>query len=416
MKKKDTKQFIKEAAEKYGDKWVYAKVIYINAYTKVTITCLIHGDFEQIPNNHLQGHGCPKCAGVAKTKDTKQFIKEAVEKNGDKWIYTEVNYINAITKVIITCLIHGNFEQRPNDHLSGKGCPKCAGVAKTKDTKQFIKEAVEKNGDKWIYTEVDYINGKTKVTITCSIHGDFEQIPNNHLQGHGCPKCAGVAKTKDTKQFIKEAIEKYGDKYGYEKVIYIGAHKKVTIICPIHGDFEQTSSNHLQGHGCPKCAGNTTKYIEQFIKEAAEKHGDKWIYTEVNYINDKTKVTITCPIHGDFEQTPHNHLQGCGCPKCTHIISKPETIWLDSLNIDQKYRQAKIKIGKKYIRADAYVPETKTVYEFHGKFWHGCPKSFYPNDINPRTKTTYKELHNKTLAREKLIINAGYNLIIKWED
>jgi len=154
-----------------------------------------------------------------------------------------------------------------------------------------------------------------------------------------------------------------------------------------------------------------------FIQKANAVHPlNKCSYGKIIYINNKTKVTITCLIHGDFEQTPNHHLKGQGCPKCTHIISKPETIWLDSLNIDQKYRQAKIKIGKKYIKADAYVPEINTVYEFHGKFWHGCPKSFNPNDINPMTKTTYKELHNKTLAREKLIINAGYNLIIKWED
>ena len=71
---------------------------------------------------------------------------------------------------------------------------------------------------------------------------------------------------------------------------------------------------------------------------------------------------------------------------------------------------------KKNIRADAYVPETNTVYEFHGKFWHGCPKYFNKNDINPMTKTTYGELYKKTLDRENLIKNAGYELIVKWED
>jgi len=221
---------------------------------------------------------------------------------------------------------------------------------------------------------------------------------------------------KDTKQFIKEAAEKYGDKCSYGKVNYINNKTKVTLTCHIHGDFEQAPNNHLQGQGCPKCAGTVIKDTEQFIKEAVKKHGDKWIYTKVIYINDCAKVTITCPIHGDFRQTSNHHLQGQGCPKCTHIISKPETKWLDSLNIDQKHRQAKIMIGKKNIRADAYVPETNTVYEFHGKFWHGCPKYFNKNDINPMTKTTYGELYKKTLDRENLIKNAVYELIVKWED
>jgi len=203
MRKSTAKEFVYKSNSMHHFFYTYLKTDYLNSYTKVTITCHIHGDFEQTPNNHLQGYGCPKCAIDAKTKDIEQFIKEAAEKYGDKWIYTKVDYINSYTKITITCRIHGDFEQTPSNHLQGQGCPKCAIDAKTKDTEQFIKEAVEKNGDKWIYTEVDYINGKTKVTITCSIHGDFEQIPNNHLQGHGCPKCAGVAKTKDTKQFIK---------------------------------------------------------------------------------------------------------------------------------------------------------------------------------------------------------------------
>jgi len=143
--------------------------------------------------------------------------------------------------------------------------------------------------------------------------------------------------------------------YTYLKVNYISAYIKVIITCPIHGDFEQTPNNHLQGRGCPKCAGVAIKNTEQFIKEAAEKHANKYCYEKVNYINALTKVTITCHVHGDFD-------------------------------------------------------------EFHGKFWHGCPKSFNPNDINPRTKTTYGEFYNKTLAREKLIKDAGYKLIVKWED
>jgi len=220
-----------------------------------------------------------------------------------------------------------------------------------------------------------------------------------------------------TVKFIQKANTVHPlKKYGYTKVNYVHSKTKVIIICPIHGDFEQTPNSHLQGKGCPECAIYTkTKDAEQFIKEAIGKYGDKCSYTKVDYKNNYTKVTITCRIHGDFKQIPIDHLRGHGCPKCTHIISKSETIWLDSLNIEPKYRQAKIKIGKKNIRADAYVPETNTVYEFHGKFWHGSPKHFNQNDINPRTKTTYGELYKKTLDRENLIKNAGYELIVKWE-
>ena len=262
-------------------------------------------------------------------------------------------------------------------------------------TNIFIQKANVIHQSKWNYNKTIYVSAKTKVIITCDIHGDYSQTPHNHLQGQGCPKCAGVAK-KDTDQFIKEAVKKYGDKWIYTEVNYISAIIKVTITCSIHGDFEQTPNSHLQCQGCPKCAIYAkTKDAEQFIKEAIGKHGDKWIYTEVDYINAYTKVTITCPVHGDFEQTPHNHLQGRGCPKCTHIISKPETIWIDSLNIDPKYRQAKIKIGKKYIKADAYIPETNTVYEFHGNYWHGNPRIYKSKDINKTNNKTFGELYKK---------------------
>jgi len=413
MKKKNTKQFIKESIGKYGNRYGYEKVVYANNYTKVTITCHIHDDFDQTPNNHLSGQGCPKCAGVAK-KYTEQFSKEAIEQHGNIYGYEKAFYVNNHTKVTITCHIHGYFEQTPSAHLSGHGCQKCGGSEK-KDIEQFICKGNIIHKSFYNYSKINYIGAGKKVIIICPDHGDFNQRPGHHLSGQGCPKCAGVAK-KDTGQFIKEAIEKHENKWSYEKVNYINALTKVIITCPDHGDFEQTPNKHLRGRGCPKCAGVVKKDAEQFIKEAIEKHENKWSYEKVNYINALTKVIITCPDHGDFEQTPNKHLRGRGCPKCAHIISKPETIWLDSLNIDPKYRQAKIKIGKKYIKADAYVSETNTVYEFHGKFWHGSPKYFNPNDINPKTKITYGELYKKTLDRESLIKNAGYKLIVKWED
>jgi len=284
-----------------------------------------------------------------------------------------------------------------------------------KYTEQFIKKAIEKHVNKYSYEKIIYVNSRTKVIITCLDHGYFEQRPDNHLQGQGCPKCAGLVK-KDTEQFIAEAIKKHRDKWIYTKVIYINDWTKVKITCSDHGNFEQTPNSHLRGNGCPKCAGLIKKDTEQFIAEANKKHGNKWGYKKAIYVNSRTKVTITCPYHGDFKQIANDHLQGRGCQKCANFISKPETAWLDSLNIPQEYRQVKIKINGKTIKTDAYNPETNTVYEFHGKFWHGSPKHFNPNDINPRTKTTYGELYKKTKAREKIIKDAGYKLIVKWED
>jgi len=283
-------------------------------------------------------------------------------------------------------------------------------------SKIFIIRSKIIHKEKYDYSLVEYINRGKKVKIICPIHGVFEQLAGDHLGGHGCTKCRkSNGLLKNTEQFIKEAIEKYGDKYGYEKVIYINAKTKVIIICPIHGDFEQTPNNHLFGKGCQICAGNIKKDICQFVKEAVKKHGDLYSYLKAIYVNRRTKVIITCSVHGDFEQAPSDHLSGQGCLKCTKSISKIETEWLDSLHIDKKYHQKTIKIGNVIIRADAYVPETNTVYEFHGNYWHGNPKLFKADDINKRSKKTFGELYQKTLDREELIRNAGYNLVVMWE-
>jgi G:T-mismatch repair DNA endonuclease (very short patch repair protein) len=122
-----------------------------------------------------------------------------------------------------------------------------------------------------------------------------------------------------------------------------------------------------------------------------------------------------CNIHGSFWQTPSNHIKGSDCPKCAATTSKMEIKWLDILGIYKKYRQSKIKIGNKNIIADAYVPETNTVYEFHGDYWHGNPKIYDPNDLNNKTNTTFGFLFSETIKKENLIKSAGYNLVVIWE-
>jgi len=267
-----------------------------------------------------------------------------------------------------------------------------------KTTQQFIAEAKSKHNGFYHYSKVDYKNNYTKVIITCPIHGDFEQTPSKHLQCQGCPKCSGNLK-KTTQQFIDEAKLKYNHPYDYSKVDYKNDYTKVVITCPIHGDFEQTPSNHLQSHGCPKCATKAkTKLIDSFIDEAKSKHNGFYHYSKVDYKNDYTKVVITCPIHGDFEQTPSKHLQCQGCPKCVSSISKASQEWLDSLgipNIIGQTREVRFKFGNKTIRVDGYDPQTNTVYEFYGDYWHGNPNKFNLNEVNKVNKKTFAELLKK---------------------
>ncbi|EFX2640874.1 GIY-YIG nuclease family protein [Shigella sonnei] len=119
-----------------------------------------------------------------------------------------------------------------------------------------------------------------------------------------------------TEEFIARSRVIHGDKYDYSLVEYKGSNKKVKIICPEHGVFEQTPHNHLDGGGCRKCGGNAPLDTETFIAKAKAVHGDKYDYSKVVYKNNRTKVKIICPEHGVFEQQPNHHLQGKDCAEC----------------------------------------------------------------------------------------------------
>lgn len=120
-------------------------------------------------------------------------------------------------------------------------------------------------------------------------------------------------------QFIAKAKAVHADKYDYSKVDYVNNRTKVCIICPIHGEFWQTPNTHLRGSGCKKCAGYFVFCTEDFILEAKKIHGDKYDYSKSVFINAKSKIKIKCPIHGIFYQKSDVHInQKCGCPQCAN--------------------------------------------------------------------------------------------------
>lgn len=126
-----------------------------------------------------------------------------------------------------------------------------------------------------------------------------------------------MAKLKTNEQFIKECIEVHGNKYDYSETFYTGAHNVITIICPIHGSFQQKAYSHVQGCGCLECAGVKKLTTKEFIEKSQKVHGDKFDYSEVDYQGNKIKVKIKCKKCGHiFQQTPNSHLNGIGCPKC----------------------------------------------------------------------------------------------------
>jgi hypothetical protein len=184
------------------------------------------------------------------------------------------------------------------------------------NTEKFIQKAIKEHGNMYDYSKVVYTKSNEHVIIICPVHGDFTQIANGHLMGARCTTCYG-RKKRTQEDFLRIAHEKHGDRYDYSKSLYKSGVSKVTIICRIHGDFQQGASNHLIGQGCKKCTKRQYPYTtEEFIAKAMSRHGNLYSYGKTEYIKTNVNITITCREHGDFEQNPRNHLSGQGCKKC----------------------------------------------------------------------------------------------------
>ena len=423
-----TELFIEKSKLIHGDKYDYFKVDYIKSKVNVIITCKVHGDFLQTPNNHLRGANCNKCGVITNSEKKKitshEFIKRCNEIHGDRYDYTKVDYIDANTKVIIICKEHGEFYKTPSKHTNAKqGCAKCSGYY-IPTTDEFIENARLVHGDIYEYSKVDYKYSNENVIITCKIHGDFLQRPSNHIKSkQGCPKCGGSCKS-NTIEFIEKSIKIHSDIYDYSKVNYIDATTKIIISCKIHGDFEQKPYSHLNGHGCYMCCKNSKLNTIEFIEKAKLIHGDKYDYSKVDYKYCDIPVIIVCKIHGEFMKTPIAHYNSCrGCPKCSNNgYSKPSILWLDflsklyNINIQHACNDGEYVITTTKYKADGFCKENNTIYEFHGDYWHGNPKVFNLDDFNEITKCTYKDLYDNTLIRENKIKDLGYNLVVIWEN
>jgi len=135
-------------------------------------------------------------------------------------------------------------------------------------TATFIDMATAIHGEKYSYELVEYTKSCEMVKIICATHGIFEQRPNNHLQGRGCRKCSFVSHRSNLARFMDSANKIHSSKYKYENTKYIGALEKVSITCPKHGEFLQTPANHLSGIGCPGCVESKgERKIRQFLVE-----------------------------------------------------------------------------------------------------------------------------------------------------
>lgn len=290
--------------------------------------------------------------------------------------YSESEYLGNDKPIKVICRTHGPFYPRANDHLSKRAGCPACAGVKRLDTPEFRKRSRKKHGNKYGYDKSVYVNTDTKVIIICFDHGDFLQTPHDHLRGAGCPTCAGVAK-KDTIQFKAEAQSLNGtDKYDYDEVDYRGNRKKVWIRCIEHDYRFQQSPIDHLRGQGCPICAGNVGRKEDFEPKAVIEHDGFYGYEKVLYTNKSTEIEITCPIHGSFWQTPNNHLLGAGCPKCSCVGVSRSEEKLAEHLSEFSPVKDRSVLGGREL--DLYFPEKNVAVEVNGIYWHSDAKK--PND------------------------------------
>lgn len=268
---------------------------------------------------------------MPKRMNTELFRKKMKEIHGDKYDFSESEYDGAKNRVYFKCPVHGLIYGQPFNLLRGSGCRLC-GIAETREKKSLTRGDVEAklkeiHGDDLYFENIpERPKKKDRIDVYCKIHGKFPSRPDLwHLlvKKTGCRSCKtsrGLRK-RNKRDYVSDFIKIHGNKYDYSEFKFTDSQSKVVVICPEHGPFSVSISNHLKGRGCRDCgiqkqSEARTAKPDAMIKKFNRVHDSKYTYEKMVWVNYHTEITITCPKHGDFTQDPRNHGGGKGCPSC----------------------------------------------------------------------------------------------------
>jgi hypothetical protein len=295
--------FIEKAKQKHGDKYDYSKSVMNGMMRHIIIGCKLHGDFNQSPTNHLNTSGCNKCAiasrphvrsqaartDINKSKITEEFIVKSKEIHGDMYDYSKV-IMNGKEKITIICKIHGEFSQSPTNHLNKHGCRECGKIKanqcliKRLTCEEFIARSKAKHGDRYDYSNTNYITSSEKVKIRCKLHGEFEADPPKHYSlGYGCPICTGCGVSFIQLEWLHHIEETTGNDIIYKG----GKHNREESfrfnnkLYRVDGYCKETNTIYeflgCWYHGCLKCRKEDTvhpwsnKTMKQLYQESVDR-------------------------------------------------------------------------------------------------------------------------------------------------
>lgn len=312
-------------------------------------------------------------------------------------------------------------------------------MPKVINTNIWKENMIVKHNGEYDYSESVYTKWDEKVRIICHKkdengieHGVFLQRANNHSNGQGCPKCALEMNKIDLKEFEQRCKEKFDIEYKTINFEYKNKKKYVNLICPVHGEIMVRMDRFLN-NGCPKCNRNILT-TEDFIEKSNNVQNNKYSYSKTIYKSLHEKVIITCPIHGDFLQTPYTHLIGHGCKEC---IKEELSLRFRSNKDEFIFKSRKIhKDGYDYSEVEyinAYTKVCIICNKCGYKFWqkptkhlsgYGCSSCkqskleidvkniLEENNINFEVERTFDWLKNKRTLRLDFYL-PEYNIAIE---
>lgn len=288
-------------------------------------------------------------------------------------------------------------------------------MCKKKTTAKIIEQFISIHQNEYDYSLVNYVNDSTKVRIKCKTHGEFQQSPAGHFRmKQGCPKCSdernGVRCRKKSDDVINQIVTIYGDEvFDFSKFRYVNAHTKVTLKCIKHDNWFDTYVGSLlkRKYGCVDCEADKRKYnqhnkwINKFINDSKLIHGDLYDYSKVVYTNGSTPVTISCKVHGEFQQLPAVHrLAKAGCPICKYSKGEHKIMqYLNDENITYT-TQYKVKINDSKHYFDFYVPDYNLIIEYNGK-QHYTPVAWFGNKNKKDMQSAFEYIQSRDAIKKE---------------
>lgn len=389
------------------------------------------GQFQQVERaeTSLNLQAEPLATAYVRRHTLETFLERARALHGDRYEYTQVEFNDLMTPVVITCSEHGPFQQKPHHHILGYGCSECGRRrrAGTSDRsaqergERFVERARKVHDDRYDYSSTDYVTTHQPVLIRCPEHGSFSQTPRAHLKGSGCSDCAlrrqSEGRRLTTEQFIEKARATHGERYDYSTSEYVDSETPITIICRDHGPFRQKPLQHANiGQGCRLCQIDGYKLTsERFIERVAGRYEVSYDYSALpRFVLATDRITVLCPAHGPFEAHSRAHLEGrAGCPDCTGSGSRFEReirrhLDDDGIRFETQWGDPSLR-DKGRLRFDFMLPESRTLIEFDGAFHFRAIQM--PGQTEADAEHALRETQRRDAIKEKWASSNGLRLI-----